>query len=215
MFELSSRLGPCGCFLPDYQEIAFLMNSSSNHSGLARGEQRKNLLSNSAYIMPGTRNPRVDGFGQPQSNASVFDTSSPGSIDFNFPFGGSPHGSSNSGIDAPPDLRLSQGQAFAARGSVPSYGKVPSPQHRPRLASIDSAFDRDLFGSAALSQWDPTNTGNQAPSNADSSPRVEASTGDQEKKSQTEDDKAPAWSELRTKAGKERNRLPLACIACR
>jgi hypothetical protein len=32
------------------------------------------------------------------------------------------------------------------------------------------------------------------------------------------DDKAdatPAWSELKTKAGKERKRLPLACIACR
>lgn len=27
--------------------------------------------------------------------------------------------------------------------------------------------------------------------------------------------KAPAWTELKTKAGKERKRLPLACIACR
>jgi hypothetical protein len=34
----------------------------------------------------------------------------------------------------------------------------------------------------------------------------------------TKDDKSdapPAWSELKTKAGKERKRLPLACIACR
>lgn len=30
-----------------------------------------------------------------------------------------------------------------------------------------------------------------------------------------EADKKPAWSELKTKAGKERKRLPLACIACR
>lgn len=29
------------------------------------------------------------------------------------------------------------------------------------------------------------------------------------------DDLTPAWSELKTKAGKERKRLPLACIACR
>ena len=29
------------------------------------------------------------------------------------------------------------------------------------------------------------------------------------------DNKVPAWSELKTKAGKERKRLPLACIACR
>ncbi|RYP50768.1 hypothetical protein DL768_003766 [Monosporascus sp. mg162] len=31
----------------------------------------------------------------------------------------------------------------------------------------------------------------------------------------TKSDPAPAWSELKTKAGKERKRLPLACIACR
>ncbi len=30
-----------------------------------------------------------------------------------------------------------------------------------------------------------------------------------------ETDKKPAWSDLKTKAGKERKRLPLACIACR
>ena len=30
-----------------------------------------------------------------------------------------------------------------------------------------------------------------------------------------EADKKPSWSELKTKAGKERKRLPLACIACR
>ena len=30
-----------------------------------------------------------------------------------------------------------------------------------------------------------------------------------------ENEKKPAWSELKTKAGKERKRLPLACIACR
>lgn len=30
-----------------------------------------------------------------------------------------------------------------------------------------------------------------------------------------ESDKKPSWSELKTKAGKDRKRLPLACIACR
>ena len=97
-----------------------------------------------------------------------------------------------------------------------NYGKVPSPQHRASLASIDSAFDHDLFGSAALSQWAPTSAGNHPSSNADSSPRKAPSTNEQEnKKAQADDDKTPAWSELKTKAGKERKRLPLACIACR
>ncbi|KAL1835559.1 hypothetical protein VTJ49DRAFT_6458 [Mycothermus thermophilus] len=35
------------------------------------------------------------------------------------------------------------------------------------------------------------------------------------KKGDKPDGGAPAWSELKTKAGKERKRLPLACIACR
>lgn len=30
-----------------------------------------------------------------------------------------------------------------------------------------------------------------------------------------DDEKPPAWSEMKTKAGKDRKRLPLACIACR
>lgn len=38
-------------------------------------------------------------------------------------------------------------------------------------------------------------------------------TGQQEVKD--ESDRKPPWSELKTKAGKERKRLPLACIACR
>ncbi|KIY00163.1 uncharacterized protein Z520_03848 [Fonsecaea multimorphosa CBS 102226] len=167
--------------------------------------------------MSDARNPRIDNLPQPQSNTSAFDTSSPGSIDFNFPFAGSPHGSSNSGIDAPPDIRLSHSQGFPGRGSMVGYakGKIPSPQHRASLASIDSAFDHDLFGAAALSQWAP-GSGNQPPSNADSSPRKAPSTTEQEnRKPQGDDEKPPAWSELKTKAGKERKRLPLACIACR
>lgn len=35
------------------------------------------------------------------------------------------------------------------------------------------------------------------------------------KPKENKSDPAPAWSELKTKAGKERKRLPLACIACR
>lgn len=173
--------------------------------------------------MSDARNPRLDTLinsqaqQQPQSNTPVFDASSPVSVDFNFPFAGSPHGSSNSGIDAPPDIRLSHSQGFPNRGSIPdasryTSGRVPSPQHRASLTSIDSAFDHDVFGASTLNRWTPAN---QAVSNSDSSPRKPASTTDQDKKLPTEDEKPPAWSELKTKAGKERKRLPLACIACR
>lgn len=170
------------------------------------------------------RNSRINTLinAQPQqssSNLSAFDNSSPASIDFSFPFGGSPHDSSNSGIDVPPDFRAAQCPPFPNRGSIPEVSrytsnKMPS-QHRASLASIDSAFDHDLFGAAALNQWTPSNSAPQAVSNAESSPRKPASASEQDRKTATEDDKVPAWSELKTKAGKERKRLPLACIACR
>ena len=47
-----------------------------------------------------------------------------------------------------------------------------------------------------------------------SGPSEEGGPGAVEGKERKEDRK-PAWSELKTKAGKERKRLPLACIACR
>ncbi|KAI9369017.1 fungal-specific transcription factor domain-containing protein [Aspergillus egyptiacus] len=40
-------------------------------------------------------------------------------------------------------------------------------------------------------------------------------TAGQEPSQQQEGDNKPPWSEMKTKAGKERKRLPLACIACR
>ncbi len=171
-------------------------------------------------MVPDARNPRIDTLMNSQqpgsSNPSAFDTSSPGSLDFNFPFTGSPHGSSNSGIDVPPDFRTSNSQGFANRGKIPyPPGKVPSPQHRASLASIDSAFDHDLFGAAALNQWTSNTPANQAVSNADSSPPKPASAAELDRKPDKDNDNIPAWSELKTKAGKERKRLPLACIACR
>ncbi|KEF57932.1 uncharacterized protein A1O9_05854 [Exophiala aquamarina CBS 119918] len=208
------------------------MTSSSKSASYSRSDPQNNLISSSGYILPGPQHqhqhPRmsmdnINPPGQhPAQSSSFLDASSPISVDFNFPFAGSPHGSSNSGIDAPPDIRLSHAQSFPNRASLQDQarytsGRVPSPQHRASLASIDSAFDHDLFGPTTMNQWTPTNSANQAVSNSDSSPRKAASTTEHDKKLplSLDDEKPPAWSELKTKAGKERKRLPLACIACR
>lgn len=174
--------------------------------------------------MSDARNPRVDsiigGHSQPLVNSSIFDASSPTSIDFSFPFTGSPDGSSNSGIDVPPDIRLSHGQNLPSRGPGPeatryTSGRVPSPQHRASLASIDSAFDHDLFGATALNRWTSATSATRPATNAESSPKRPAEHEAGKRSSAEEEKPAPAWSELKTKAGKERKRLPLACIACR
>ncbi|KAM3525219.1 hypothetical protein NHJ13051_004084 [Beauveria bassiana] len=64
----------------------------------------------------------------------------------------------------------------------------PSPSH---ASAGDNA--NDDFGSSAAGRADGTDLG----------------------KSKIDKAETPAWSELKTKAGKDRKRLPLACIACR
>jgi hypothetical protein len=179
---------------------------------------RQNSFPGSVLGSNDPRNPRIDTIisaqAQQSSSSSTFDTSSPVSIDFSFPFAGSPHGSSNSGIDAPPDLRMNQGHAFPPRNSISGMSKMSAPQHRASLASIDSAFDQDMLSAGNYHPWTPTGSGNQAVSNSDDSPHKGENESHQDKRAVDEDNK-PAWSELKTKAGKERKRLPLACIACR
>lgn len=46
-------------------------------------------------------------------------------------------------------------------------------------------------------------------------PTQAGNASDLSKSKDDKSDQTPAWSELKTKAGKERKRLPLACIACR
>lgn len=73
-------------------------------------------------------------------------------------------------------------------------------QHSASLASIISAKDQNT-NTAAATQQQP---GDHAHDNHSGNDRPDEGDLD-----------TPTWSELKTKAGKERKRLPLACIACR
>jgi hypothetical protein len=67
-----------------------------------------------------------------------------------------------------------------------------------RSSPIGTSFDdsvADEFGLASRGRADGTDLGGKSKDDKSDAP--------------------PAWSELKTKAGKERKRLPLACIACR
>lgn len=78
-------------------------------------------------------------------------------------------------------------------------------KHNASMASIDSVFSQ----SGPSTQFH--NLGRSSPTFAlhdkEGSPRKASQDLTQEH--------TPTWSELKTKAGKERKRLPLACIACR
>ncbi|KAK5989132.1 putative transcriptional regulatory protein [Cladobotryum mycophilum] len=95
---------------------------------------------------------------------------------------------------------------------VPLPGPSLSAEPDPQRASIDNSDDpnhekhtpasntledptTDEFGMPSHRRGDGTDLGGKTKDGKDSAP--------------------PAWSELKTKAGKDRKRLPLACIACR
>jgi hypothetical protein len=83
---------------------------------------------------------------------------------------------------------------------VPLNTQTQSPlQRKPFSATSLDGADADNNGTGDS----PTNTGGGTTEKARS------------KKSAERDGSQAPWSELRTKAGKERKRLPLACIACR
>jgi hypothetical protein len=88
---------------------------------------------------------------------------------------------------------------------VPSHSFVPlnapnRQQRQPFSASSADGLDADNIGT---DESPPNTTGEK-----------EHGSGRGKKSLEGDGQQAP-WSELRTKAGKERKRLPLACIACR
>ena len=112
-------------------------------------------------------------------------------------------------------------------------GKIPSPhdiqtrfdqQGRDSFSELSQGHNSNASAKVGTSSVDvseppsPISTrGFNARQSNDATPWARRSSneagGQQEVKD--ESDKKPPWSELKTKAGKERKRLPLACIACR
>ena len=105
-----------------------------------------------------------------------------------------------------PERRMSAASMGAHRGSVTSVGKGG---FQMRHGSIDGSEVTSPISSQGMG----TRTSDE------SVPQLQnVGTGDgmgEDSKNHDNKDKPPPWSELKTKAGKERKRLPLACIACR
>jgi hypothetical protein len=113
-------------------------------------------------------------------------------------------------------------------------GPGPQSDHRSSIASL-SAIPRASF-SSAVAEGQPRNISvsdgseEASPTSNRASGRLGGGYGDDfglnstipvdgsdlgGRSKEEKNDPTPPWSELKTKAGKERKRLPLACIACR
>src|SRR3984885_5589621 len=186
-----------------------------------RAQNHFSNAQNAYDFQAGALHPRSDSFNTPGSDypaSAVSESRSPMFGDFNFPFNGSPH-STTAGV-ADSKVEVAGGNGYYLHqtvsdttGSVNFGGK-----HR---TSVGSAGHRN--GSVTGSEpWAPSPSRAQANSTAEMAPTDDGNklarkdtNGQGTAGEEEEGGKVPPWSELKTKAGKERKRLPLACIACR
>ncbi|KAK8221370.1 zinc finger transcription factor 1 [Phyllosticta capitalensis] len=108
---------------------------------------------------------------------------------------------------APPDAN-----STAATGATPGLSTggasgVPANGGLTSTGSVDGV-DTDTSPQSGFGLGDPFGDGGSQINTGDA-----GKTG--AKNNDREADPVPPWSEMKTKAGKERKRLPLACIACR
>lgn len=165
-------------------------------------------------------------YGLPELRASSLHASSPSAIMASF-------------SDFP--MAFTQGQGFGAafdraqptiktnfqnhRGSISNLSEenVSGGSAHPHRLSVDSAGNmqdgnntspESAAGLGMLAIGDTLNDGSTLSMKLDSDMNGEGPDGASKKDKDGGPD-PPPWSEMKTKAGKERKRLPLACIACR
>ncbi|KAJ5774386.1 hypothetical protein N7457_009282 [Penicillium paradoxum] len=94
---------------------------------------------------------------------------------------------------------------------------IPGANFGPGQEEAPALDDFDTQSRASSREPGGTQPGDPAPgldNDTLDNQRDDAGNGPSNFENTNEDDK-PVWSEMKTKAGKERKRLPLACIACR
>ena len=191
------------------------------HSRLPRIGASGNL---DGYGMPENQLPQL----QPHSDPVPLVPITP-YTDFRLPFQGGPREqihdydtAINSVLHSPQDTKHPPGPH--GRGTFTERARVktstsPATAHRPS----DGRLARSAYGhrSGSIDESEPVSPtssrgraahGSDAGAARKNRSSVGGGAGDA---GEHGDEKPPPWSELKTKAGKDRKRLPLACIACR
>lgn len=111
------------------------------------------------------------------------------------------------------DAAMFSGNPNSATSNIPqNQSPTVNRQHRLSMGSNGPFDGSDTTSQRGQGSYPGEGYGENAMANNNNgSSSAQAQDGEMGDDSQA----APAWSELKTKAGKERKRLPLACIACR
>jgi hypothetical protein len=115
------------------------------------------------------------------------------------------------------DATLFNTNDAGASNIAPQLQSPGTSGHRHRLSmGSNGPFDgSDTTSQRGQGSYSAEGYGDNATAQNNGDPFNEQAMGDEEGGKLDDPQAIPAWSELKTKAGKERKRLPLACIACR
>lgn len=203
-------------------------SSSLSPANLPEPQDRKHssLPAVFEYGRPDARHPRIDSLSQSTRGSHPSSTTlsdSPYPTEYDLTYTQSPQPLRHTTIDSLTDPNLNTNLL----GPVPQQSPVPRaigmPQHgRSSIGStgtLSYSHAHDSLGGSDA--WSPSSSRVLGPHHSDEQlPRAVPEPGDNETEkgedgTKYEEEEPPSWSDLKTKAGKERKRLPLACIACR
>lgn len=204
------------------------MNNSNSRPPLnvhdADDRQLNVLPSTFEYAVADVRHPRVDSLSQ-STRGSLYPPTAPSDVTYSPEHDQTSIQSHQSitrrTIDSSRDLKVTTNFPAHSSGSPPLNATmiIPHPSSVGSASTPSYSHGRGSLGGSEA--WSPSSGRGQGPSQPDEQPARSAS-GQSPNKSgkggdgnKNEDEDPPPWSELKTKAGKERKRLPLACIACR
>ncbi|KAK7560378.1 fungal-specific transcription factor domain-containing protein [Phyllosticta paracitricarpa] len=139
-------------------------------------------------------NANVDNSGDPNQLLSSVSDNSPAI------FPGQPDAHPTAPTGATP------GRSIGGASGAPANGGLT------RAGSVDG-IDTDTSPQSGFGFGDPFGDGGSQTNAGDAGSGT--AKGSKSKEDDRDTDAPPPWSEMKTKAGKERKRLPLACIACR
>ncbi|KKZ65048.1 hypothetical protein EMCG_09044 [[Emmonsia] crescens] len=122
--------------------------------------------------------------------------------------------------NAAPSGYLAQQPLPDAFDSAGNFMALSMPSNYHSLQDLDAGMEDEMYSASPSSSRDH---GGQLQEDAAGQNRIPTNAGDHSAKREGsvsarepgDTENARPWSELKTKAGKERKRLPLACIACR
>jgi Fungal specific transcription factor domain/Fungal Zn(2)-Cys(6) binuclear cluster domain len=177
------------------------------------------------YAVPDARHPRVDSLSHSTRGSHyspAISPESPFSSDYDLKYMQSPQSIGHATLESPRDRKTSTSLPGRLSDNLSVSGAMNAPHQRSSQGSAStSSYTHHIEHLGGSDTWSPTSSRGQGHHNSDEQiPRfgltkTNSKNEKDEEGSKNEEEDPPSWSELKTKAGKERKRLPLACIACR